>query len=78
MPALWRDGSVRSFHVATAVKMKVPVLDTFDEEMIELSGQIGNPSLRITTPDIPFQDDLFREDDEKTKKQTKRKSKPKK
>ena len=44
-----------AIHVATAVNQDVRIdqLDTFDEEMIELSGLVGNPPLAIGPPNLP-------------------------
>jgi predicted nucleic acid-binding protein len=51
-----------SIHVATALRWKIPVLDTFDDELLKLSGKLsldqGNPAgpmLQITTPHVPEQ-----------------------
>lgn len=44
-----------SAQVATALKSKVELLDTFDNELIKLSGQIGDPPLIIQRPHIPNQ-----------------------
>lgn len=57
-----------AIHVASAVKSKIPVLDTFDGELIKLSNEIGeDPPLKITIPDIPFQEDFLDEkEDNKT------------
>ena len=51
-----------SIHVATALRWKIPVLDTFDEGLIALNGKLtleeGNPNsrrLEITTPHVPIQ-----------------------
>ena len=51
-----------SIHVATAIRWKIPVLDTFDDDLIGISGKLpleeGNPSgpkLEITTPHVPTQ-----------------------
>lgn len=57
---IW-DYNVRpkdSIHVATAIKAKVPILDTFDEGLIKLSKKIGNPPLIINPPNIPYQHDI--------------------
>ncbi len=48
-----------AIHVATAIKAKVFRMDTFDKDLIKLSGLIGNPPLIIGYPDIPFQGKLF-------------------
>ena len=53
---IWDNPSLKpkdSIHVATALRSKVPLLNTFDGDLIELNGQIGNPPLRIERPSIP-------------------------
>ena len=45
-----------SLHAATAlITEDVDVLYTFDEDLLRLNGQLGEPPLRISTPDIPDQ-----------------------
>ena len=45
-----------SIHVATALIAEgVDVLHTFDKHLLRLNGQLGEPSLRISTPDVPDQ-----------------------
>jgi predicted nucleic acid-binding protein len=46
-------------HVATAVRAKVDVLETFDDGLIKLSGKVGNPLLPIRRPYFPNQLELF-------------------
>lgn len=48
-----------AIHVATAVRLKIPILDTFDQDLISLDRQIGNPPLCIGRPDIPYQESIF-------------------
>ncbi|MBW4680668.1 MAG: PIN domain-containing protein [Microcoleus vaginatus WJT46-NPBG5] len=48
-----------STHVATAVRAKVNVLDTFDDGLIKLSSKIGDPPLIIQRPFLQTQLDLF-------------------
>lgn len=50
-PHLWPKDSI---HAATAIKINVDVLDSFDTDLLKLDGQIGNPALRITKPDLPY------------------------
>lgn len=62
---IWEHGHLRpydSIHLATAVLHKVDVLDTFDDHLLRLDGQIGNPALRITSPDMPYQPKLDEKD----------------
>lgn len=43
-----------SIHVATAIRWKIGVLDTYDkDDMIPLDGQLGSPVLRIGHPHMP-------------------------
>lgn len=44
-----------AIHVATALQAQVMQLDTFDEPLIKLSGQLGNPALVIGRPNLPQQ-----------------------
>ena len=44
-----------SIHAATAIMSGADVLDTFDGDLLRLDGQIGNPGLRITIPDMQYQ-----------------------
>jgi hypothetical protein len=46
-------------HVATAVRAKVDVLETFDDGLLKLSGKVGNPLLPIRRPYFPNQLELF-------------------
>lgn len=50
---MWQHEALRpkdSVHVATAVRHQTNFLDTFDEDLIKLSGMIGNPPLIIQRP----------------------------
>lgn len=47
-----------SIHVATALKLKLDKLHTFDAELHKLSNQHGNPKLHICKPDIEHQMDF--------------------
>ncbi len=47
-----------AIHVATAVHLKVDVLETFDVDLVKKSGSIGNPLLRIRQPEAPRQGNL--------------------
>ncbi len=52
-----------SIHVATALFYEVPILNTFDRDLIKLSKLVGgNPSLTICEPDIVIQEGLFDKD----------------
>ncbi|MEO5361753.1 MAG: PIN domain-containing protein [Nitrospirota bacterium] len=47
-----------AIHIASAIKAKITVLDTFDNSLIKLSGKIGNPPLIIGEPNIAFQEEI--------------------
>lgn len=47
-----------SIHAATAVEYQVTSLDTFDDDLIRLNGNIGDPGLRIGYPNLPYQPEL--------------------
>ena len=50
-----------SIHVATALKLKLDKMHTFDTQLHGLSSRYGNPKLQICKPDIEHQmefDDL--------------------
>lgn len=59
---LWKYERLRpqdATHVASAVLAKADVLDTFDDGLIKLSNQIGNPPLKIQRPFVPRQLELL-------------------
>ena len=47
-----------SIHVATALKVGVEALYSFDNDLLKLSGRLGQPPLRICLPDLPYQTEL--------------------
>ena len=47
-----------SIHLATALRHRVDVVDSFDSDFLSLDGQLGTPPLRITQPDLPHQEQL--------------------
>ena len=47
-----------SIHAATAVEYQVASLDTFDDDLIKLNGNIGDPGLRIGHPNLSYQPEL--------------------
>ena len=47
-----------AIHVATALKLKISIMDTFDGGLIKLSKKHGRPLLKIGRPDIPIQESL--------------------
>jgi hypothetical protein len=47
-----------AIHVATALELKLPQLDTFDKDLHKLSGRLGSPPLTISPPNLPHQPGL--------------------
>jgi predicted nucleic acid-binding protein len=50
---LWQHSVLQpkdAVHVATAVRLQIPLLNTCDGDLIGLNGQIGNPALVIERP----------------------------
>lgn len=39
-----------AIHVATALTLKIPVINTFDKQLLSKSGKIGNPPIIIEHP----------------------------
>lgn len=65
---LWKHSSLQykdAIHVATALFAKVDLLQTYDTDLLKLSGQYGTPRLRIAEPSVPTPPqppfDLFRQ-----------------
>lgn len=49
-----------AIHLATALRLNLPFMDTFDDKLISLSGKLGNPTkLVIGRPNIPHTPDMF-------------------
>jgi len=46
-------------HVASALWDKIPILNTFDLDLLNKDGIIGDPPLKIIKPDIIYEDKLF-------------------
>lgn len=46
-------------HLATALRLGLSVMDTFDDKLIALDGKLGNPPLRIGHPHMPHTPDMF-------------------
>lgn len=44
-----------AIHVATALDSNVEQFDTYDGDLISLSGKIGNPALIVGNPNLPGQ-----------------------
>jgi predicted nucleic acid-binding protein len=49
---IWRHGvkPKDAIHLATAVRWKVPLFETFDDELIALDRKLGKPPLRTAKP----------------------------
>jgi predicted nucleic acid-binding protein len=60
---IWQHGGALSspdaIQLATALGLKLSVMDTFDDDLIKLSGKIGNPRLVIGHPNVPHTPDFF-------------------
>ena len=54
---IWKHSLAQrdSIHVATALKLKLDKMHTFDTQLHGLSGKHGNPKLQICKPDIQHQ-----------------------
>ena len=50
-----------SVHLATALRLKLSVLDTFDRDLMKLTGKLGVPKLIIGHPNVPHTPDMFPE-----------------
>jgi predicted nucleic acid-binding protein len=60
---IWNHSYLQSkdaIHAATALNMEIPVLDTFDSDLLKLDRRIGNPPLIIGQPHVPYQPDAFK------------------
>lgn len=57
---VWNNGikPKDAIHVATALDVEATALETFDEQLLSKSGQIGNPPLIIRKPKPPNQQEL--------------------
>ena len=57
-----------SIHVATALKKKLPILETYDnDDLISKSGQLGNPPIVIRKPvELGSQPGLFDKENSKS------------
>lgn len=55
------DHNVRpqdAVHISTAMKGNINIFDTFDQELLNLNGRLGNPPLGIIKPNIQLQGNL--------------------
>lgn len=57
---IWEHGlqTYDSVHVATAIRAKVSRIDTFDDQLIKLSGKLGEPNIIIGRPFLSTQTEL--------------------
>ena len=64
---IWENRNLRhndALHIASAIRSKVSIMDTFDKDLIKLNGMIGSPPLRIGEPDIKHQLVLYEKPDQ--------------
>jgi predicted nucleic acid-binding protein len=58
---IWRHGlhPKDAIHVATALRWRIPILDTFDDtDLLPLNRKLGNPPLEIGHPHAPEEPEL--------------------
>jgi len=58
---IWAHGlkPYDAIHLATALNLKLAVMDTFDGDLMKLTGKLGNPRLAIGHPHIAHTPDMF-------------------
>lgn len=58
---IWAHGlkGPDAVHLATAVRLGLTVMDTFDIDLLKLDGKCGRPPLRIGHPSVPHTPDMF-------------------
>jgi predicted nucleic acid-binding protein len=58
---IWAHGlkPYDAIHLATALNLKLSVMDTFDGDLIKLTSKLGNPRLAIGHPHIAHTPDFF-------------------
>lgn len=58
---IWAHGlrGPDAVHLATAIRLGLTVMDTFDSDLLKLDGKCGRPPLRIGHPAVPHTPDLF-------------------
>lgn len=48
-----------AIYVATAIRLQVPLLETYDNKLLALDGEEGNPTVAIRKPQRPMELNLF-------------------
>lgn len=48
-----------AIYLATAIRLQVPLLETYDSDLLALDGAEGNPTVAICKPQRPVEPDLF-------------------
>jgi hypothetical protein len=58
---IWSQGvdPKDAIHLATAIRLRLPCMDTFDDKLIGLTGKLGIPKLIIGHPSVPHTPDMF-------------------
>ncbi|MGE0876593.1 MAG: type II toxin-antitoxin system VapC family toxin [Burkholderiales bacterium] len=58
---IWSHGlkGPDAVHLASALRLGLGTMDTFDDQLIGLNGKLGKPLLRIGHPNLPHTPDLF-------------------
>ncbi len=67
---LWDYKALRpqdAIHIASAIKAKVTIFDTFDDYLIGLTGIMGDPPLIIGKPNMPYQETFLEEEQSENK-----------
>ena len=67
---IWTHGlkPYDAIHLATALNLKLSVMDTFDSDLLKLSNKVGNPRLVIAHPHVAHTPDMFQEEKEQAAK----------
>ena len=48
-----------AIYLATAIRLQVPLLETYDSDLLALNGKEGNPAVAIRKPNRPVEPNLF-------------------